>query len=228
MCNPYGKGHNWVKTYFIAPAPAGVPIHNQIGQWRVRIHGRLHENHKTQVPTYVFFGFDPRKAVVIGPNPAIVDSNTEAKASLLETPGKGAEVGLKNLENLENQMRVMGSELRIRRPGGSTATQHVLESGLDRALQIMGEMMGRKPEPVIGVRVNTEFGPTFAGGAELAEWGKARARCRARRSWGRAGTRGRKTSETYNGGIVQRLALVHLRQGHQPYFDSRGRRHAEV
>ena len=25
-CNPYGKGHNWVKFYFVDPAPAGVPF----------------------------------------------------------------------------------------------------------------------------------------------------------------------------------------------------------
>jgi len=25
-CNPYGPGHNWVKSYFIDPAPAGVPF----------------------------------------------------------------------------------------------------------------------------------------------------------------------------------------------------------
>jgi hypothetical protein len=25
-CNPYGPGHNWVKAYFIDPAPAGVPF----------------------------------------------------------------------------------------------------------------------------------------------------------------------------------------------------------
>jgi hypothetical protein len=42
--NPYGPGHNWVKMYWIDPAPAGVPIKNEQGLFRVRIHGTLEEN----------------------------------------------------------------------------------------------------------------------------------------------------------------------------------------
>lgn len=42
--NPYGVGHHWVKAYFIDPAPAGVPIKNDRGQYRVRIFGALKEN----------------------------------------------------------------------------------------------------------------------------------------------------------------------------------------
>jgi hypothetical protein len=41
--NPYGRGHNWVKKYFIAPAPAGVPIVED-GRTRVRIFGAMREN----------------------------------------------------------------------------------------------------------------------------------------------------------------------------------------
>lgn len=43
-CNPYGKGHNWVKAYFVDPAPPGEPIANERGLVRCRIHGRLSEN----------------------------------------------------------------------------------------------------------------------------------------------------------------------------------------
>lgn len=43
-CNPYGIGHNAVKTYFVDPAPSGVPIDNGGGVFRVRIHGSLKEN----------------------------------------------------------------------------------------------------------------------------------------------------------------------------------------
>lgn len=151
-----------------------------------------HYCHKTQVPTFTFFGFDPQQSIVIGPNTAIVNSNPDAKAAILETSGKGAEVGLKNLENLENQMRIMGSELRVKRPGGTTATQHILEneeaksilelaameleSGLNQAIKIMVEMIGRDPEPMKGVRVSADMGPTFEGDTELVEWGKARER----------------------------------------------------
>jgi len=42
--NPHGKGHSWVKAYFIDPAPPGVGIRNREGQVRVRIHGSIEEN----------------------------------------------------------------------------------------------------------------------------------------------------------------------------------------
>ena len=41
--NPYGRGHNAVKKYFILPAPPGVPI-TENGRTRVRIFGALSEN----------------------------------------------------------------------------------------------------------------------------------------------------------------------------------------
>lgn len=43
-CNPYGVGHNWVKSYWIDPAPAGVPIKDGGKPTRVRIHGSVYEN----------------------------------------------------------------------------------------------------------------------------------------------------------------------------------------
>ncbi|GAD20949.1 hypothetical protein AVS7_00710 [Acidovorax sp. MR-S7] len=42
--NPYGVGHNWVKAYFIDPAPYGTPIYNDEGQARVCIFGAVSEN----------------------------------------------------------------------------------------------------------------------------------------------------------------------------------------
>ena len=42
--NPYGVGHNWVKAYFIDPAPYGVPILNGEGQARVTLFGSVREN----------------------------------------------------------------------------------------------------------------------------------------------------------------------------------------
>jgi hypothetical protein len=41
--NPYGVGHNWVKDYFVSPAPAGVVIEDG-GMRRVRLHGTVWEN----------------------------------------------------------------------------------------------------------------------------------------------------------------------------------------
>ncbi|NJB67509.1 hypothetical protein GGQ74_001149 [Desulfobaculum xiamenense] len=43
-CNPFGKGHNWVKHRFIDPAPPGVPIRDGNGRIRVRLHGSIREN----------------------------------------------------------------------------------------------------------------------------------------------------------------------------------------
>lgn len=42
--NPYGKGHNWVKTRFIDPAPPLMPVRDENNRVRVRIHGSIHEN----------------------------------------------------------------------------------------------------------------------------------------------------------------------------------------
>jgi hypothetical protein len=43
-CNPYGRGHAWVKARFVDPAPAGVVIREAGKPERVRIHGQLTEN----------------------------------------------------------------------------------------------------------------------------------------------------------------------------------------
>jgi hypothetical protein len=42
--NPYGVGHNTVKAYFVDPAPAGVPVQDDHGLWRVRVRGHWSEN----------------------------------------------------------------------------------------------------------------------------------------------------------------------------------------
>ena len=42
--NPYGAGHNWVKSRFIDPAPRGVIITDDNGRQRVAIHGTIFEN----------------------------------------------------------------------------------------------------------------------------------------------------------------------------------------
>ena len=43
-CNPYGRGHTWVKARFIDPAPAGKVIRESGKPDRVRIHSSLSEN----------------------------------------------------------------------------------------------------------------------------------------------------------------------------------------
>jgi hypothetical protein len=54
-CNPFGVGHNWVKAYYIDPAPRGVVIRGPKGAQRVAIHGHLFENPElmTADPEYV-------------------------------------------------------------------------------------------------------------------------------------------------------------------------------
>jgi hypothetical protein len=43
-CNPFGVGHNWVKRFFISPAPRGTMIKDTKAPARVAIHGTLREN----------------------------------------------------------------------------------------------------------------------------------------------------------------------------------------
>lgn len=42
--NPYGVGHNWVKQYFIDPAPYGRLIHDEEGNMRCCLFGSIKEN----------------------------------------------------------------------------------------------------------------------------------------------------------------------------------------
>jgi hypothetical protein len=53
--NSYGRGHQWVRAYFIDPAPPGVPITNEHGQVRVRIRGIYKENRYLEAadPDYI-------------------------------------------------------------------------------------------------------------------------------------------------------------------------------
>ena len=44
--NPFGVGHHEVKAYIVDPAPPGVPITNEEGLQRIRIHGHWSENKK--------------------------------------------------------------------------------------------------------------------------------------------------------------------------------------
>ena len=44
--NPFGVGHHEVKAYIVDPAPPGVPITNEEGLQRIRIHGHWSENRK--------------------------------------------------------------------------------------------------------------------------------------------------------------------------------------
>lgn len=43
-CNPYGVGHNWVKSRFIDPMPRGIIAKDKDGRERVCIHGSISEN----------------------------------------------------------------------------------------------------------------------------------------------------------------------------------------
>lgn len=148
--------------------------------------------HKTQVPTLGFFGFNPDDEILVGPNTAIKANSSDARIEYIETTGKGAEVGAGNLESLEARMRAMGAELRVRKPGNTTATQHLIENkesksilgilaqeleiGLNRAITLMADFAGRGTEEAEWIVVNKAFDEGFEGDAELAEWGKARDR----------------------------------------------------
>jgi len=42
--NPWGKGHHWVKAYFVDPAPAGTILYDEQGRARCRVSGFIFEN----------------------------------------------------------------------------------------------------------------------------------------------------------------------------------------
>ena len=115
------------------------------------------------------------KQINVGPNSVIATDRTDADAKYVEHTGSAIEAGRKDLEELENQMNVMGLDIAVDKSGTMTATGRAinaagadsilkslavqLETALTSAL-ILVEMYYGNVTPFT-VNVNKEYIPVF-------------------------------------------------------------------
>lgn len=127
----------------------------------------------------VFIGLDDTSEVVASSSYG-VKLPTNADAKILQGSAESVEIGRKEIDTIEEQMRQSGAEMLVIRPGKITATQTAsedsgnlcalqrialdLEDGLDMALQYMAEWVG---EPSGGnVTVFKDFGAATLAAAD--------------------------------------------------------------
>jgi len=99
------------------PAPPKPPLQDlanlNIKHWQVTA-DYYHGLHWCALPTPYFFGVTDKKdkkSFTIGPSKALISSNVNAKAGILEFTGQGLTAVEKALDRLEEQMAVMGARL---------------------------------------------------------------------------------------------------------------------
>lgn len=136
------------------------------------------------MPFTAFFGFES-KDITRGANRAVVTTKapTEADVKVVEHTGAAIASGERDLDGLEKRMAQCGYELLIARPGSPTATGAAIDSAkamtplqmmaaaLKDALELAFELMNRfrgQPAGTAGsITVNTDYGLSLLGGADL-------------------------------------------------------------
>lgn len=140
--------------------------------------------HSARVPVLAIFGFEGD--VSIGPNRAFVTSRgpSDADIKYIEHTGKAIEAGRDDLKDLEARMESLGLELLLPKTGNPTATGRAIDTSkaqtplammanslkdaLEKAIDYMGQFIGLPPDSAGSVSVNTDFGLSLLGGADLA------------------------------------------------------------
>jgi hypothetical protein len=130
----------------------------------------------------VLIGANPDGEIVAGANYAM-NLPQDADAKILQGSAESVEIGRKEIDTIEEQMRQSGAEMLVIRPGNITATQTAsedqgnlcalqrialdLEDAIDNALQFMAEWVGEKTGG--NVTLYKEFGATSMdeAGAEI-------------------------------------------------------------
>ncbi len=146
--------------------------------------------HLIQVPILMAAGVPDDTAIKVGPNTLVKFSDVEAKLLYVEPTGDGTELGLKALEQTEEQMAVMGASMLIDKPGNQTATQKAInESGsnsdlaaiaknfedtLNTAFVFMARIMGLDESKVPVVSMNTDYGVAGKGAITVEQLHKLR------------------------------------------------------
>ena len=74
-------------------------------------------------PILTATGVDAQNDIVLGPKQVLTIDNANGKFSYLEHNGNAIEAGRKDLEDIKDEMAMLGVELLVRRTGAATATE---------------------------------------------------------------------------------------------------------
>lgn len=146
--------------------------------------------HFARVPFLHFAGFQTSEVdAKLAANNAFVSQNPNAKITWVETQGAALEAGVKDLEQLEARMDVMGADLMVTKPGNTTATEKSidtaekisdlqamvmsLESSLENAYEVAQDWLNVSFDNT-DIQIDTSFGLSLKDSKELDFLLKAR------------------------------------------------------
>lgn len=122
-----------------------------------------------------------KASLEIGPTKAYLVESEHAGMKYVEHTGKSIDAGLKDIQDIEIKMRVLGNQpLMKEKPGTATAERidedrtvsqlqtwvHSLERGINRALHFACEWRSLTPKETMNVEVYTDFEGVILGGTD--------------------------------------------------------------
>jgi hypothetical protein len=176
--------------FMTAEPPLEDLAHLNVAHWQSSSDQR-HILHFARVPLLFGTALDTEegKSIEIGPNRLIKAQDPNGKLMFVEHSGASIGAGRQDLVDIEERMRVLGLELMVNMPGNQTATGKSIDTAqqnsavkrmalsLQDALEQALVFMARWKE--LGdnggsLQVNTDFGLTLQGSAEVQELLNAR------------------------------------------------------
>lgn len=149
--------------------------------------------HLIQVPVLVASGLSHDEAdapLKVGPNTLVKFGDTSATLKYVEPTGNGTELGMKSLEQIEDQMAVMGASMLVDKPGNQTATQKAINEGgsnsdlaaiaknfedaINTAFAYMLRIMGLDENTAPEAQFNTDYGVAGMGAISIDQLLKMR------------------------------------------------------
>lgn len=121
--------------------------------------------------------------IVIGPSRVLATESTDGRWYYVEPDGHAIESGRRDLEDLKEEMRILGLQPLVSRVGNITATARALdetrvhsavqvlamnlEDALRRATSMIEQWLGREPQEEYDITVNRDFGLSIRDTAEV-------------------------------------------------------------
>ena len=146
--------------------------------------------HLIQVPILMATGLPEDTPLKVGPNTLVKFEDVEGKLAYVEPTGNGTQLGMKSLEQIEDQMAVQGASMLVDKPGNQTATQKAineggsnsdlgaiaknLEDAINTALAYMLRIMGLDESNAPEVQLNTDYGVAGMGAISIDQLLKMR------------------------------------------------------
>ena len=122
-----------------------------------------------------------KEGIVVGPSRAVLTSSTDADLKYVEPTGKGIEAGQKDIEDIEQKMRVLGNQPMIKNVPVTATTDRIDESrtvsqlqawvvsterGVLQALRLAAEWRKIDPHETMAVDIFHDFEATVLGGGD--------------------------------------------------------------